>query len=305
MSSQLRGADDDGESALALAVRRAVEDDDGAWSSERLSAVAERAAGRAARRRRRRLVVAPAAVLAVAAAVAAGVAVVPLLVAAERAAPVAASRPPAPAVEPSPPAYRVESWPEPVSDADVRAVFPGASPPAPGQGFLLVGYRPGRDACGERELEGVATPSTTTTGVWQGVQPGDGVQTAAGVSSWGGVRVETSTFSDAASASAATAALSASTSTCQPAAGTTQPTYPVVREVYLADAFFSATRSDDPFRPPTYSVTAVHVTDRYAAAVTVEVTETLTTVQREDVATRAAHLAGTAAARAADAASGS
>lgn len=297
MSSGFQSADD-GERALALAVRRAVEDDDGPWPAERLSAVAERAAGRAARRRRRRLVVAPVAVVAAAAAVATGVVVLPSLVAAERAAPTAASRPPA--SDPSPSPHQVEFWPEAVSDADVRAVFPGASPPAAGQGFLLTGYQPGRDACGDRELEGVALPATTTTGVWQGVHPGDGAQAPPGASSTGVVRVETSTFSDAASASAATAALGASTSSCRPAAGSTQPTYPVVREVYLADAFFSTTRAGDAFQPPTYSVTAVHVTDRYAAAVTVEVTGTLTTVQREDVATRAAHLAGTAAARAAD-----
>jgi hypothetical protein len=61
----------DGERDLALAVRQAVRDD-GAWSPERLSALAERADRRAARRRRRRLVATPLTAVVAAAAVAAG-----------------------------------------------------------------------------------------------------------------------------------------------------------------------------------------------------------------------------------------
>lgn len=304
MSSQLRGADDDGESALALAVRRAVEDDDGAWSSERLSAVAERAAGRAARRRRRRLVVAPAAVLAVAAAVAAGVAVVPLLVAAERAAPVAASRPPAPsAADPQAADPALTAAAEAagrLSMAEVQWVLPGARAQVQFRG------RPGwvtePDACGTADLDVVA-PEAEARGTWSLQTPGasaDQGSTDQGspdrFAPWLTSRV--ATYADPAQAKAYVRALDASTRTCVPAEGEPRPSSPQVFQVRLADALYGSTTASDPGQ---YRLTAAVASGAHVAVVSalVDLTEGGEQATAEQLlASDVAQLATAAAARA-------
>ncbi|MBC3761442.1 hypothetical protein ACUN7V_18185 [Quadrisphaera oryzae] len=301
MSSHLRGDADDGESALALAVRRAVEDDDGAWSSEHLSAVAERAAGRAARRRRRRLVVAPAAVLAVAVAVAAGVAVVPSLVAAERAAPVAASRPPTPApsaadLQPADPAMTAAAEAAGrLSTAEVQWVLPGARAQVQFRG------RPGwvtePDACGTADLDVVA-PEAEARGTWSLQTPGASADQGSTdrVAPWLTSRV--ATYADPAQAKAYVRALDASTRTCVPAEGEPRPSSPQVFQVRLADALYGSTTASAPGQ---YRLTAAVAAGAHVAVISalVDLTEGGEQATAEQLlASDVAQLATAAAARA-------
>lgn len=303
MSSGHQSADDDGagERSLVLAVRRAVEDDDGAWSTERLSAVAERAAGRAARRRRRRLVVAPVAALAAAAAVAAGIVVVPELVAAERAAPSVASRPPAPT-----PPTEVQQDVDPVltaaveatghlSSAEVRWVLPGAQPQfQPKSGRSGLGER---DACGTAELD-VPPPVADGRGTWSFAMTGYALDESSPdrVPPWLTSRV--ATYANAVQARAYVDALEASTRTCVPAEGESRPTNPQTFDIWYADAVFGSTLES---LPGQYRVTAAVATGAHVATVSalVDLGEGSEEVPAKQlVAADLVHLATAAAARA-------
>ena len=301
---RLPGVDDDlpvdGERDLALAVRQAVLDD-GAWSPERLGALAERADRRAARRRRRRLVAAPLATVVAAAAVAVGLLVVPPLVAADRTETPATGGPLVAGDGTDPAVDDAAVGAGRLTTDEVRTVVAGAQPqPAPGTGESEDTTL--RDACGTAELT-ATRPLERQTGTWQAPWTRqlstqrftDAPSTDREMASPPLLRSQVDTYADDATATAAALQLRESVRTCRPAPGASQPTYPVVREVFMADASYGM--RDQPAAGQ-YTVTAVQVRGNRTASVTAVVDGVHDQQTQEQVATQVAHLAAAAASRA-------
>lgn len=302
MSGDLPAGDgrDDGERDLALAVRRAVLDDD-AWSPERLSALAERADRRASRRRRRRLVVAPVASLAAAAAVALGLVVVPPLVTADRGAVEAAAPSPAVAApdgDLDPAATAAAEREGRLSAAEVRAVVPGAwavpgAATGPETGVGQVESVP--DACGTGELV-VARPVARSSARWQVPTGGDEVfPTSSAAPS---VTSQVDTYADAQQAAAAADALDASADTCTPQPGASQPRNPMTFQVYITNAIYGSTTEGE---PGVYRVTAAAASGAHVATVSAVLDRVETSewdIAEQGAAGDVASLAKAAAARA-------